>query len=572
MDRVDKIASELGWEIGVDYPEWGHTEPYLKTLSKGYAVGNETPKDAYWRVSSTIASRIGKPELAQKFFDYIWKNWLCLATPVLANTGTTRGLPISCYGIDVDDSIWSIGTKNLELMMLAKHGGGVGISHNRIRGHGALIKNNGFSEGTIPFIKINDSTIVGTSQGSTRRGAASSNINIMHDDFDDWIEMREPKGDINRQCLNMHHCVVVDDKFMRRLEKGDPEARRRWLKVIKKRLSTGEPYILYRGNVNKDAPEAYYRHNLKVRMTNICTEIMLYSDENHTFVCCLSSLNAAKFDEWSGSDLPYIATLFLEGVMEEFIQRAKGMLGFENAVRFAEKSRALGLGILGWHTFLQEKGAPFVGLQADAYTRIIFGEIKKGATDASKDLAKEFGEPLWCKDTGMRHTHLMAQAPTVNNSKLSGNVSPGIDPWSANVITEQSAKGTFIRKNPTLEKVLRSINKDTKEVWNKILEDNGSVQGLDFLSDDQKEVFLTAKEINQLELIRQAAIRQKYIDQGQSLNLFFPKGVKPGWVLKVHMEAWRLGIKSLYYTRTESVLRGDIVKNVTQDVCVACDG
>ena len=572
MTEASVLAKKLQWIKGEDYPDWAHTVPYLTTFSKGYAYEDETPKEAYIRVCRTVARRLGKPELADKFFDYIWKGWLCLATPVIANTGTTRGLPISCYGIDVDDSIWSIGNKNLELMMLAKHGGGVGISHNRIRGRGSVISGNGTSEGMVPFIKVNDSTIHATSQGSVRRGAASSNIHIMHNDFDEWLEIREPKGDVNRQCLNMHHCVVVDDKFMRRLEEGDKEARRRWTKVIKKRMTSGEPYIMFRGNVNKNNPQAYHNYKLKVFMTNICSEITLFSDENHTFVCCLSSLNLAKYNEWKGTDLAYYATWFLDGVMEEFIQRTKGMKGFDNAVRFAEKSRALGLGVLGWHTFLQDNNIPFVGLQANSYTRLIFNEMKTEAERASRDLAAEYGEPLWCNGTGMRNSHLMAVAPTVSNSKLSGNVSPGIEPWAANVFTEQSAKGTFIRKNPTLEKLLKKKGMNTREVWNQILEDGGSVQELDGLTPEEKEVFLTFKEINQLGLVEQAGIRQQFIDQAQSLNLAFPKGVPPKFVNQVHLEAWKRGVKTLYYMRTESVLRGDILNKATDTDCLACDG
>ena len=270
MNKVDKIAYDLGWEKGVDYPIWGHNEVYLSTISRGYTLENETPNDAYWRVSTSIAKRLKKPELADRFYEYITKGWLCLASPVLSNTGTERGLPISCFGIDVADSIQDIGTKNLELMLLAKHGGGVGICHNQIRPAGASITNNGTSDGVVPFIKINDSTILATNQGKVRRGAASSNLNIEHDDFWEWLEIREPKGDINRQCLNMNQCAIVGDKFMRRLMEGDQDARDRFTAVIKKRRATGQPYIMYRGNVNKQNPECYKKNGLKVFMTNIC--------------------------------------------------------------------------------------------------------------------------------------------------------------------------------------------------------------------------------------------------------------------------------------------------------------
>ena len=589
-------AEELGWEIGVDFPIWGNTEVYVKTISKGYLLPGETPKDAYWRVSTAVARRLQMPHLASKFFDYIWRGWLNLATPVLSNTGTDRGLPISCFGIDVGDSIQEIGSKNLEMMLLAKHGGGVGIGVNQIRSAGSKITQNGTSDGVVPFCKIYDSTILATNQGSVRRGAASVNLNIEHGDFDEWIEIREPKGDVNRQCLNLHQCVVVGDKFMRRVEDGDPEARRKWSKVLQKRKATGEPYIMFKGNVNKQNPEAYKQNGLKVFMTNICSEITLHTDESHSFVCCLSSVNLAKYEEWKDTDLIYTSIWFLDGVLEEFIQRAKNMRGFENSVRSAEKGRALGLGVLGWHTYLQQKGMSFEGLPAQFETRRIFSQMKIEAERASRDLAESYGEPLWCIGTGMRNTHLMAIAPTVSNSKLSGNVSPGIEPWAANVFTEQTAKGTFIRKNPELERVLRKAGINNKDTWDQILNDGGSVQDLRELEgwgfigsklfspsdisqsqidnkevDWVKDVFKTFKEINQLELIKQAGIRQQYVDQSVSLNLAFPSQATPKWINQIHMEAWKQGIKTLYYMRTESVLRGDIAQAAMID-CVACDG
>ena len=559
------------WKKGEDYPSWGDTEVYKKTIAGGYLLGNESPKDAYNRVCTTVAGRLDKPELAETFFEYIWNGWLCLASPVLSNTGTDRGLPISCFGIDVADSIIDIGQKNLEMMLLAKHGGGVGIGINQIRPAGANIKGNGTSDGVVPFCKIYDSTILATNQGSVRRGAASVNINIEHPDFNDWVEIREPKGDVNRQSLNLHQCAVIGDKFMRRLENGDSEARSKWGKLLQKRKATGEPYILFKGNTNKNNPPAYKNNALKVHMTNICSEITLHTDENHSFICCLSSLNLARYDEWKNTNIIYDSIWFLDGVLEEFIQKSKYRKGFENSVRSAEKGRALGLGVLGWHTYLQEKGLPFEGLLSQYETRKIFSQIKIESERASMALADVYGEPLWCVGTGMRNTHLRAVAPTVSNSKLSGNVSPGIEPWAANIFTEQSAKGTFIRKNPTLEIILEKQKLNTKEVWDKILADGGSVQDIKELDNDSKEVFKTFKELNQLELVRQAGIRQQYIDQSVSLNLAFPSEATPKWINKVHMDAWRKGVKTLYYMRTESVLRGDIA-NTAMDDCVACDG
>ena len=576
------------WKKNKDYPAWGDTDIYKKTISGGYLINGESPRDAYMRVAKTVAKRLYKPELADKFFDYIWKGWLCLASPVLSNTGSDRGLPISCFGIDVADSIQDIGNKNLEMMLLAKHGGGVGIGVNMIRPAGAKITGNGTSDGVVPFCKIYDSTILATNQGSVRRGAASVNINIEHSDFLEWLEIREPKGDVNRQSLNLQQCAVVGDKFMRKLELGDPEARKRWSKLIQKRKATGEPYILFKGNTNKANPEAYKKNSLKVHMTNICSEIVLHTDESHSFVCCLSSVNLDKYDEWKNTNLIYDATWFLDGVLEEFIQKAKNMKGFENAVRSAEKGRALGLGVLGWHSLLQKRGIAYESLLAQFKTREIFSKIKIETERASRALAEIYGEPLWCVGTGFRNTHLRAIAPTVSNSKLAGNVSPGIEPWAANVFTEQSAKGTFIRKNNELKKVLRKIGIDNKDTWDKILADGGSVQAIDALNgwffdersrltelpggEPVKNVFKTFKEINQLELVRQAGIRQDYIDQSVSLNLAFPSEATPRWINQVHMEAWKHGIKTLYYMRTESVLRGDIAAAAMDPNCLSCDG
>ena len=352
---------------------------------------------------------------------------------------------------------------------------------------------------------------------------------------------------------------------------------------------------MYKGNVNKSNPDMYKKNGLKVHMTNICSEITLHTDENHSFVCCLSSVNLAKYNEWRDTDLVYTATWFLDGVLSEFIQKAKNMRGFENSVASADKGRALGLGVLGWHTYLQQNGIPFEGMEAQFETRKIFSQLKIESERASRDLASEYGEPLWCRESGFRNTHLRAVAPTVSNSKLAGNVSAGIEPWAANVFTEQTAKGTFIRKNTELVKVLRKAGINNKDTWDKIMEDGGSVQDIkeldkwcylegkmvlceEITNGDRdkvypvKDVFRTFKEINQMDLVKQAGIRQQYIDQGVSLNLAFPSIASPKWINQVTMEAWKQGIKTLYYMRTESVLRGDIATRAVDPDCVACDG
>ncbi len=564
------IADYKQWDKGKDYPEWMN-EVALSTISKGYLLPNETPKKAYRRVANSVATRLGRPDLENKFFKYIWNGWIGLASPVLSNTGTDRGLPISCFGVDTPDSIRGIGLTNAELMKLTSQGGGVGISLSRIRERGSPIKGNGKSEGVVPWAKIYDSTIIATNQGSVRRGAASVNLDINHPDIGEYLQIRRPKGDPNRQCLNLHQCVVVDDAFMRRLNDRDPESMNLWMQILKARVETGEPYVMFKDNVNKDNPMAYLMNNLDVSMTNICSEITLHTDEEHSFICCLSSLNLAKYDEWKDTDVVETAIYFLDGIMEEFIQKTNGKESMIRTHRHAKKGRALGLGVMGWHTFLQKKNLPFNSIASTAWTHTVFSQIKLKAESASRELAEEYGEPLWCKGTGMRNTHLLAVAPTVSNSRISG-CSAGIEPQPANVYTFNGAKGTFIVRNSELVKRLKENGHDTEKIWDQILVDNGSVQNLpnDVLSESDKEVFLTFSEVNQLGLIQQAAIRQKYIDQTQSLNLCFDPTDSPKWINQVHLEAWKLGIKTLYYLRTDSVIKGDLGSRVAD--CVSCDG
>jgi ribonucleoside-diphosphate reductase alpha chain len=570
MDNNNLSIDYTQWERGKDYPEY-FDEVALSTISKGYLLPGETPKKAYRRVAHSVAMRLNKPELENKFFKYIWNGWIGLASPVLSNTGTDRGLPISCFGIDTPDSIRGIGLTNAELMRLTSYGGGVGISLSRIRGRGSNITGNGKSEGIVPWAKIYDSTIIATNQGSVRRGAASVNLDINHKDINEFLQIRRPKGDPNRQCLNLHQCVIVDDAFMKRLNDRDSEAMSLWLEILKSRVETGEPYIMFKDNVNKDNPLAYRMNNLDVSMTNICTEITLHTDEEHSFICCLSSLNLAKYDEWKNTDVVETAIYFLDGVMEEFIVKTNGKDSMIRSHRHAKKGRALGLGVMGWHTFLQQKNLPFNSIASTAWTHTIFSDIKIKAEAASRQLAVEYGEPIWCKNTGMRNTHLLAIAPTVSNSRIN-LCSAGIEPQPANVYTFNGAKGTFIVKNQELEKLLESKGKNQNKYWDQILADNGSVQNLphDVLNEEEKEVFLTFPEINQLSLVQQAAARQRYIDQTQSLNLAFDPTDSPRWINQVHIESWKLGIKTLYYLRTDSVIKGDLGSRTS--TCLSCDG
>lgn len=551
-------------------PQWYTQESFI-TVNNGYLLVNETPRSMYRRVARSAAVALNEPHLEQEFFEAMWNNWLCPASPVLSNMGTNRGLPISCYGIDTPDSVDGIYKSVHEMAMLTKHGGGVGISLNRIRGRGEQIRGgaNGQSEGIIPWGKVFDSAIIATSQGNVRRGAASVNLSIEHKDFEEFLHIRRPQGDVNRQCLNLHHCTTITDSFMTSIENGNAEARKKWVELLKSRLETGEPYIMFSDTVNNASPLAYKQNDLDVSMTNICSEITLFTDEDHSFICCLSSLNLVKWEEWKDSNLVKLSIRFLNGVLNEFINKAKYLPGFKKVIASAIKGRALGLGVLGWHTLLQEKMLPFDSFQTMMLNAQIFKKIHEDSISESQELAKLYGEPEWCLGTEMYNTHLVAVAPTRSNSIISGDVSAGIEPIIANAYTDKTAKGVFIRKNKALSVVLSKHGKDTDEVWKDILINNGSVQNLKFLSADEKEVFKTAYEISQKVLIRQAGQRQPFVDQAQSLNLFFSANADPKWFHEVHMEAWKAGVKTLYYCRSSSVIKGDIASR--GDDCKSCE-
>ena len=568
-------------------PEWMTAAGYI-TISKGYRLKGETPKGMYMRVAVSAADflyqnksiskilDLTKDQMVDAFFQAMWKNWLCPASPVLSNLGTDRGLPISCYGNDVGDSVQRIMECAAELAMLSKNSGGVGMNWSRIRPRGTLIKGgaNGTSEGIIPFAKIYDSTIIGISQGSTRRGAASGNLNIEHGDWHEFVRMRRPEGDINRQCGNLHHCTVINDDFMQKVVDGDYAARAKWAELMKARMETGEPYIMFKDNVNKTNPAGYKNLGLEIDMTNICSEITLFTDDDHSFICCLASLNLVNYDEWKTErihnlSLPQIATIFLNGVLNEFIGKAKSIFGLDKVVRHATKGRAIGIGVLGWHTLLQAKSMPFESFPTMMLNGEIFNFIHKEAVQGSKDMAQIFGEPEWCKDTGMYNSHLIAIAPTRSNSIISGDVSPGIEPIIANAYVDKTAKGTFIRKNPYLMVLLEKYGKNDDKIWKDIARKNGSVQHLDFLSENERNVFKTAYEINQMALITQASQRQQFVCQSQSLNLFFPVEVVPSYFNKVHIEAWKMGIKTLYYCRSKSGIQADVANR--DEGCLSCE-
>lgn len=551
-------------------PEW-MAEEGLKVLQGGYLLAGETPRQMYDRVARAAASYYKDSEhWYEKFFDAMWKNWLCPASPVLSNMGTTRGLPISCNSIHVGDSVDSIFKKSHELAMLSKNGAGVGIYLGDVRGRGTTIRGNGYSEGIIPWAKVYDSTIVSVSQANVRRGAGAVYVDIRHLDIEEFLQMRRPTGDINRRCMNLNHGICIDNEWMTEMLAGDQKKRSLWQEILKARFETGEPYLFFTDNVNSQNPKCYNDLGLKVKTSNICTEIFLYTDPDHSFVCCLSSLNLVKWEEWKDTDVVETSVRFLDAVLEEYIQKSKNVPGLEASRRSAIKGRAIGIGVLGWHTLLQKNMIPFDSFDAMMLNAEIFRTIRNKAEKETAVLAKELGEPTWCTGFGRRNTHLIAIAPTVSNSTISGGHSAGIEPIAANIFSQKSAKGTFIRKNSVLSSVLEALGKDTPEVWKSINEQSGSVQHLDFLDEKTKEVFLAAREINQYAIVKQAAQRQKWIDQGQSVNLFFGANSDPKYIHEVHVSAWQQGLKSLYYFRTEGVIRGDLASR-SKDECAACE-
>lgn len=546
-------------------PSWMTEEGY-QTLSNGYLNG-QTPNQRAKEICQASANRLGKPELWEKFYSFYEKRWLGFSSPIWANMGTSRGMPISCFGNTVGDSVESIFDKNTEVAMLTKNGGGVSSYFGHVRGKGVKITGNGQSEGIIPWLKVYDSTILAVSQGGTRKGANAFYLPIRHPDVREFLKIRRQVGDTNRQCLNSNHGICIDDQFMIDLENGDEDAKELWIEILLARFETGQPYLFFTGNVNRHLSKAYqklkelYPDRDLIEFSNICTEIAHFSDVMHTFICCLSSANLSLWDEWKDTDFVYWLTWFLDGVMQEFIDRSEGNEKLASARRSAIKGRAIGIGGMGWHTLLQKKNLSFESLQAKLLNTLIWKTIDEQSLKATEDMAKELGEPEWCVGVGHRNTLRIAIAPTVSNSTILSDIdedlTPSVEPMSANAFAQRSAKGTFIRKNKQLEKVLEALGQNTSDVWKSIVANEGSVQHLDFLSDEQKDVFKTAREINQFVIVKQACDRQPFIDQAQSINLFFSANATPKYMSDVAKEAWRGGLKTLYYCRTSSPLKSD---------------
>lgn len=564
-------------------PPWMSKEA-IDTLSRGYLYQGETSRGMYERVANQAAKLLDYSELSADIFEMLWRGFLGLATPVASNFGTSRGLPISCYSNHVSDSVPSIYSHLKESAALSQHGGGVGTYFGDIRPAGAPISSGGKSTGIVPWMRQFDQCASVVSQGGVRRGSFALYLPIDHPDLPEVLRTKDHSQGDPRDFVDSNIAVTISDEWVQSLISGDREKQKLFGEVLKARLVSGSPYIIFIDNANRANPECYTQRGLSVKLSNLCSEIFLHTDENHTFVCVLSSLNLARWEEWkdwkgpsTGKSAPELAVYLLDAVVEEFCHKAERITSMGRAVRFARKSRALGLGTMGLHALYQSKTLPFSSDRARELNYEAHKFIKEKALKASRDMAVTYGEPEWCQGTGLRHTHLMAIAPTKSNSVICGAGSEGIEPIDANYYVAKQAKGTFVRKNKYLVEHLIKIEQNTDKTWESILEFRGSVQHLPFLDDRAKNVFKTAREIDQFEIIRQASTRQEFVCQGQSINLFVDPEATPEYLFRLHLSAWKGGLKSLYYLKSSSLLlkKNNVgqVKNariVTKEACPYC--
>ncbi len=574
----------------------------IKTLEDRYLVEGETsPQDAFARAAKAFAD---DEEHAQRLYDYASKLWFMFSTPILSNGGTQRGMPISCFLNYVEDSRGGITDHYTENAFLSSVGGGVGGCWNDVRSVGSRTSAGSESTGVIPFLKVVDAEMLAFSQGVTRRGSYAAYLEMSHPEIEEFLDIRKPTGgDINRKSTNLHHGVVVSDAFMELIEGAtreegfddswdliDPHsgkvtktvsAKTLWVKLIQNRVETGEPYIMFGDTVEEAMPDYQRALGLKVHHSNLCSEITLPTTEDRTAVCCLSSVNLEEFDEWKDNDM-FIPDLvrMLDNVLTFFIDNAPDEL--HRAKLSAQRERSIGLGAMGFHAYLQRQHIPFESVLAKGANNRMFSRIKSEAVRATKQLAEERGECPDGQGFGVRNAHLLAVAPNASSSIICGNTSPSIEPYRANAFTQKTKSGSSLLKNEYLEDCLRDIDMDNDEVWKSIITNNGSVQHLEFLDDYTKDVFKTAVEIDQKWVIEFAADRQKEICQSQSLNVFFPANVSKQELHAIHMMAWKQGVKTLYYLRSEAIKRAETVSDealrkyifdsIDENACLACEG
>lgn len=573
--RFDVVTDSTRDELLTDFGK--------ETLRDRYLLPGESYQDLFARVAAAYAD---DAEHAQRIYDYISRLWFMPATPVLSNGGTGRGLPISCYLNSVDDSLEGIVNTWNENVWLASRGGGIGTYWGAVRGIGEPVGLNGKTSGIIPFVRVMDSLTLAISQGSLRRGSAACYIDISHPEIEEFLEIRKPSGDFNRKALNLHHGVLLTDDFMEAVRdgaefdlkspkdgsvRGKVDARALFQKLVETRLATGEPYIVFSDTVNRMMPKHHRDLGLKVSTSNLCSEITLPTGRDHlgkdrTAVCCLSSLNLETWDEWNG-DRQFVEDVmrFLDNVLQDYIDRAPEEMA--RAKYSAGRERSVGLGVMGFHSFLQARGISFESAMAKSWNMRIFKHISAKVNEASMLLAQERGACPDAEDMGVmeRFSCKMAIAPTASISIICGGTSACIEPIPANIYTHKTLSGSFSIKNPYLEKLLKEKAKDSEKVWSSILERGGSVQHLDFLTQEEKDAYKTSFEIDQRWLLELAADRAPFIDQAQSLNLFIPADVEKWDLLMLHFRAWELGIKSLYYLRSKSVQRAGFAGGVEAD-------
>lgn len=544
LSKERKALQEQG-----EIPTW-YTTPGWQLFKEKYQYENQTVKQTFRRISDHAASYLpqyglDKEEWSEKFFQLFWKGWLSPSTPVLSNMGTDRGMPVSCSGQYVEDSVYGFYTSYLEAAILTKNGFGTSGYLGDIRPRGSIISTGGKSSGAKPVVEhfVHDMQVI--TQGTQRRGAFASYIEIDHGDFDEISDLMQHSPD------DLNVGWIVNDKFVKKLRKGNKEAVRRYKKAMKIKMITGKGYFFFNDKANRNSPKMYKDRNLVIKASNLCSEISLFSDEDHTFTCVLSSMNLVYYDAWKDTDAVRVATIFLDCVAEDFITKAKQVKGLEKAVLFTEKGRALGLGTCGFHTYIQQKGWAFEGFETHLWNIEAFKNISENAKIATQWMSEVMGEPEWCKGYGQRNTHTMAIAPTKSTAAIMGGVSEGINPDPAMVFTQSTAGGEMDRIVPVFLEKMKEHGKYNKATLNSIVDKNGSVQHLDWLSDEEKLAFRTAFEIDQKAVLRLASARQKYIDQAQSLNLFFAADEDEAYISEVHQQAFLdENILSLYYIYT----------------------
>lgn len=544
---------------------WWLNEESEQMLNRGYLLKGETVVGAIERITSAAAKRLGKPELQSAFKEMITKGWISFSSPVWANMGTQRGLPISCFNVHIPDSIEGITGKLGEVIMQTKIGGGTSGYFGELRHRGTAVTDNGKSSGAVSFMKLFDSAMDVVSQGGVRRGAFAAYLDIDHGDIEEFLSIK----DIGSPIQNLFTGVCVPDYWLQDMIDGDMEKRKIWARILESRQQKGLPYIFFTDNVNRNKPQVYKDNGLMINASNLCSEIMLPSTEKESFICCLSSMNLELYDEWKDTDAVKLAIYFLDAVLSEFIEKTEGNFYLTSARNFAIKHRALGLGVLGYHSYLQRNMIPFESFEATQFNAKAFKQIKEQAESASRELASIYGEPEIMKGYGMRNATLSAIAPTTSSSAILGQTSPGIEPFSSNYYKAGLAKGNFIRKNKYLSKLLAEKDIDNEETWRSIMLNHGSVQHLEELTPHEKAVFKTFKEISPMEIVSQAAQRQKYVDQAQSLNLQIPSTMPVKDVNFVILEAWKKGVKTLYYQRSSSVSKELMVNFVNCSSCEA---